>query len=216
MVFIEEHILRCRLSVVGLIVIVALAAPSGIMPVTAQTAVLVCIDPGHGGSETGSSGGGILEKDLNLNVAFNLGAELQSRGYAFVYTRTDDTNPSRTARAQFCNAAGATVLISVHHNGSSNTTTNYTTALYQKRVDKPLAAAVSQAVAPATTGSTPRTGQFASAVLLKSDMPATISEGYFLTNPGEQVKLSDFTGSCTYCQTEAAAIANGISAYLGV
>ena len=178
----------------------------------------MCIDPGHGGSESGTSGGGILEKHLNLNVAFKLGGVLQGPGYGYgiVYTRTDDSNPSRTARAQFCNGMGATVLISVHHNGSSDPAVDYTTALYQKRIDKPLAAAISQAVAPATTGSAPRTGQFASAVLLKSDMPATISEGYFLTNPAEQAKLGDFfTGSCTYCQTEAAAIAEGISAYLG-
>jgi len=185
-----------------------------------HAATLVCIDPGHGSSEIGSSGGGILEKDLNLNVALKLGGVLQGRGYSVVYTRTDDTtNPTRTARAQFCNTAGATVLISVHHNGSSDPAVDYTTALYQKRVDKALAASISTAVAPATTGSAPRTGQFASAVLLKSDMPATISEGYFLTSPTEQAKLGDFSstnyGSCTYCQTEAVAIAKGIDAYLG-
>jgi len=183
----------------------------------------VCIDPGHGGSESGTSGGGILEKHLNLNVAFKLGGVLQGPGYGYgiVYTRTDDSNPSRTARAQFCNAAGATVLISVHHNGSSDPAVDYTTALYQKRIDKALAAAVSQAVARDATGLMSRTGQFASAVLLKSDMPATISEGYFLTSTAEQAKLTDFdllTGSCSYCQTEAEAeaIANGVKAYLGL
>jgi len=204
-----------------LLALAVLATGVAVGPGSVQAGVLVCIDPGHGGSETGSSGGGILEKDLNLNVAFKLGAELERRaGYAVAYTRTDDTNPSRTARAQFCNSVQATVLISVHHNGSSDPTVDYTTALYQKRVDKALAAAISKAVAPATTSSSPRTGQFASAVLLKSDMPATISEGYFLTNPGEQTKLSDFSpadyGSCAYCQTEAVAIADGIGAYLGV
>jgi len=208
--------MRFRRTVALAMLTITLVVPLVTSSTPVHAAAIVCIDPGHGGSETGSSGGGILEKDLNLNVAFKLGDVLRGRGYGVVYTRTDDTNPSRTARAQYCNSVQATVLISVHHNGNSDASVDYTTALYQKRVDRAFAAAISKAIAPVTSGSTPRTGQFASAVLLKSDMPATISEGYFLTNPGEQVKLSDFTGSCAYCQTEAVAIADGIKAYLGV
>ena len=211
--------MRFRRTVALAMLTITLVVPLVTSSTPVHAAAIVCIDPGHGGSETGSSGGGILEKDLNLNVARKLGDVLVSRDYAVEFTRTDDSNPSRTARAQFCNSKQATVLISVHHNGSSDPAVDYTTALYQKRIDKALAAAVSQAVARDATGLMSRTGQFASAVLLKSDMPATISEGYFLTSTAEQAKLTDFdllTGSCSYCQTEAEAIANGVKAYLGL
>lgn len=55
--------------------------------------------------------------------------------------------------------------------------------------------------------------QFASGVLIKSDMPATISEGFFLTNTHEY-NLLTASGS-TRRQDEAQAIYNGIVAYLG-
>src|SRR5690606_12595719 len=36
---------------------------------THVTGVDIVIDPGHGGSESGAAGGGLVEKDLNLQVA---------------------------------------------------------------------------------------------------------------------------------------------------
>ncbi len=199
-----------RVATLVLTVLMAMTALS--MAPAAQAATRsVCLDPGHGGTDIGTANGGILEKDLNLQVALRLGPVLEASGYIVFYTRTDDSNPSRTERAQYCNSVGASILVSVHHNGSSNAATDYTTALYQKRIDKPLATVISQAVAPATSGSQPRIGQFASGVLVKSDMPATISEGYFLTNTVELAKLNDTTRD--YRQEEAQALATGVAAY---
>ena len=70
---------------------------------------------------------------------------------------------------------------------------------------------ISRAVAPATSKSLPRIGQLASGVLIKSDMPATISESYFLTNNAELAKLNDSRRD--YRQEEAQALANGVVAY---
>lgn len=173
----------------------------------------VCIDPGHGGSDTGTSGGGILEKDLNLDVALELGTILSANGYSVFYTRTDDIALGNSARAKYCNSVGATILVSVHHNGASNPDTDYTTALYQKRIDRDLARAVTGLVSAALGIPNKGITQFASGVLVKSDMPATISEGYFLTNPDEQSRLKD--SSRDYRYEEALAIYQGIVAYLG-
>ncbi len=173
----------------------------------------VCIDPGHGGSDTGTSGGGILEKDLNLDVALELGSILSANGYGVFYTRTDDISLGNSARAKYCNSVGATILVSVHHNGASNPNTDYTTALYQKRIDRDLARAVTGSVSAALGIPNKGITQFASGVLVKSDMPATISEGYFLTNPDEQSRLKD--SSRDYRYEEALAIYQGIVAYLG-
>jgi len=199
-----------RVATFFVTVLIAMAAP-GVAPAVQAATRSVCLDPGHGGTDTGTANGGIVEKDLNLDVARRLGPLLEASGYAVFYTRTGDTNPSRTERAQYCNSVGASILVSVHHNGSSNAATDYTTALYQKQIDKPLATVISRAVAPATSGSPPRIGQFASGVLIKSDMPATISESYFLTNNAELAKLNDPTRD--YRQEEAQALARGIVAY---
>ena len=52
---------------------------------------IVVIDAGHGGEDSGAIGvNGVLEKDINLDIAFEIGALLEDAGYAVVYTRTDD------------------------------------------------------------------------------------------------------------------------------
>ena len=51
----------------------------------------IIIDAGHGGEDSGAVGeGNIYEKDLNLQIAFELGEQLKAKGYNVVYTRTDD------------------------------------------------------------------------------------------------------------------------------
>jgi len=52
---------------------------------------VIIIDAGHGGEDSGAVGkGGVLEKDLNLEIAITLGQMLSEQGFAVVYTRTDD------------------------------------------------------------------------------------------------------------------------------
>jgi N-acetylmuramoyl-L-alanine amidase len=56
---------------------------------------LVCLDPGHGGSDRGKvrereDGTLLQEKDLVLAHALELGRRLQARGIEVVYTRTTD------------------------------------------------------------------------------------------------------------------------------
>lgn len=62
---------------------------------------LVCLDPGHGGSDRGKirereDGTLLQEKDLVLRHALALGPRLRARGIEVVYTRTTDTeaNPN--------------------------------------------------------------------------------------------------------------------------
>ena len=52
---------------------------------------IVIIDAGHGGEDSGAVGvNGALEKDLNLQMALEVGRALEEKGYVVVYTRTDD------------------------------------------------------------------------------------------------------------------------------
>jgi len=49
------------------------------------------IDPGHGGEDGGAtSADGILEKDINLDIALKLNDLLTATGYKTVMTRTED------------------------------------------------------------------------------------------------------------------------------
>ena len=52
---------------------------------------IVIIDAGHGGEDPGATGvNGVYEKDLNLQIALEMGRVFEDKGYTVVYTRTDD------------------------------------------------------------------------------------------------------------------------------
>jgi N-acetylmuramoyl-L-alanine amidase len=80
----------------------------------------IVIDPGHGGHDTGTIGpGGLLEKDLVLDVSLRLGRLLQSKmGAEVVYTREDDTFIPLETRTAIANQQQADLFISVHANSS--------------------------------------------------------------------------------------------------
>ena len=59
--------------------------------VIGKQAYTVVLDAGHGGEDGGaSSDDGVFEKDLNLAIALDVGAYLESCGISVVYTRTED------------------------------------------------------------------------------------------------------------------------------
>lgn len=79
--------------------------------------LLVCIDPGHGGSQMGAiSPKGIFEKDLNLSLAVKLAAELNHQGVKTILTRNHDTEKSLSERVKISKKNKCTLFISLHHN----------------------------------------------------------------------------------------------------
>ena len=181
----------------------------------------VVLDAGHGGSDSGAvnSRYGLVEKEQTLDVARRLETLLEADGHAVCMTRTGDESLSNNARYANANATGAEVLVSVHMNGSSDPGTDYTTTLFGKwRKDKELAHAVFDGLStlPAADGAgtmlTRAPYSFASGVLLKSEMPATIAETVFITSDAEGRLLSDGTGARQ--QQIAGALKIGIEDYL--
>ena len=172
----------------------------------------VCIDPGHGRSDIGTSNNEILEKDLNLDVANRLAALLTDNGYTVYQTRTDDSTLSNNDRYTFCNSKGASILVSIHHNGSNDSSIDYSLGLYMKKVDVDLATSIVNAVSDGLGTDNHGISRFASGVLLKADMPAAISEGFFLTNTEEYNLLNSTT--VDHRQEEAQALYNGIVNYV--
>ena len=75
---------------------------------------IVIIDPGHGGTDTGARGTTLVEKDVVLQIARILRAELERIGYRVVMTRNDDSNPSYEDRAALANAYRDAIFVSLH------------------------------------------------------------------------------------------------------
>ncbi len=155
----------------------------------------VVLDPGHGGSDTGAVNNayGLTEKAETLKVAYELKPLLVEDGYSVCMTRTtNEETLSNNARYTYANTTGAKVLVSIHMNGSTDAATDYTTTLYGKwRKDKALALTVFESLStlPSASGTgtiaTRTPYSYASGVLLKSNMPATIAETVFITSDKE-------------------------------
>lgn len=169
----------------------------------------VCIDPGHGGSDIGAVNGDLLEKNVNIEVTNKLSALLVAAGYTVSQTRTDDSTLSNADRYNYCNSQRATILVSIHHNGSQDANLDYSMALYMKKSDVALAQTVVDTASSQLGLPNHGISRFASGVLLKADMPATISEGFFLTSSVE----ADLIKNSSRLDQEAQALLTAIQSY---
>ena len=79
----------------------------------------IVLDPGHGGSESGSVSGSVIEKHVNLDIARRTEAILEARGYTVQLTRTRDDRVPLRGRTAIANALDPDLFISIHHNGGA-------------------------------------------------------------------------------------------------
>jgi N-acetylmuramoyl-L-alanine amidase len=81
---------------------------------------VVVIDPGHGGPDPGAVGiGGIQEKDLVLDMSFEVARALQQQGVIVRLTRPDDRDLDLAPRVAIAERANADVFLSIHANAVS-------------------------------------------------------------------------------------------------
>lgn len=80
----------------------------------------ICIDPGHGGADSGAVNGGLIEKDMTLVTAKALSVFLRRHGHQTLLTHTgalsEKTKLDLSARCLTANSWGAELLISCHYN----------------------------------------------------------------------------------------------------
>lgn len=78
----------------------------------------LCIDPGHGGKDTGAPGSKSVEKNINLSVALAFGryVERNCPDVTVVYTRKTDVFIPLYERAEIANRKKADLFISIHTN----------------------------------------------------------------------------------------------------
>jgi N-acetylmuramoyl-L-alanine amidase len=95
---------------------------SGFESVAAQDDVVIVLDPGHGGQGEKNEGAryyGILENDVNLQVAKAAKAELEKYSGVKVYmTRTEEIPLTLEERAEFAKSVNADFVFSIHFNAS--------------------------------------------------------------------------------------------------
>lgn len=199
---------------------------AGIAAITGLAGHSITIDAGHGGNDSGAIGPtGVTEKSVTLRVALALQKILTSEGATVYMTRTTDTEVSPKgaaasdieelqARCDVANRHNSDIFISIHMdsftNGAAKGTTGYYYALGSKKsrdlADKVRAGVIDQIGTPS------RGTQSCNFYVVKhTDMPATLVEVAFISNPTEEKLMNSEDG----VQKAAQGIADGIADFFG-
>ena len=186
----------------------------------------ITIDPGHGGSDSGAIGPtGVMEKSVTLRVAQELRRLLVAEGASVYMTRETDTEVSPKgadasdieelqARCDIPNQNGSDIFVSIHMdsftNGAAKGTTGYYYSLGSKRsrelADKIRSGVIDQ------LGTQSRGTQSCNFYVVKhTDMPATLVEVAFISNPSEERLMNSEVG----IKKAAQGIADGIADFFG-
>ena len=188
-----------------------------------QRNLVVVIDAGHGGNDPGKIGfDGCKEKDVNLQIALCLKAQLQARSVTVILTRdadaclaTDGATNKKVSdmhnRVSIINQAGADYMISIHQNSypepdvsgpqvffySGSEQSEQLAAGIQEQLIKRLKPEKEREIKPGDE----------LYILKNSACPAVIVECGFLSNPEECENLQQ----PAYQQEVAAAIARAVT-----
>ena len=162
--------------------------------------IKIVIDAGHGGSDSGASGNGMAEKNLTLAIvlAAKRSFDNDSR-FQVSYTRTADTYPSLSQRANLANNRDADMFLCVHINSASASARGTETLWSKGRnsatkknglTSKELATAMQKAAVAATgfknRGLVDRPNLY---VLRHTKMPACLIEYGFISNKTEAARM---------------------------
>ena len=159
---------------------------------------IIALDAGHGGTESGAwneiDGEMVYEKDVNLAVVYALKQKLEdpSVGAKVVLTRVcNETISSRKSRVDMAmeeceNLYGkkCDALVSIHHNGSTDSTHDGTIVIYNEKQDIPLAKALLEALVP-LTGNNEGLDHGGYGMTVYGHLVSALTEAYYITNTQE-------------------------------
>lgn len=195
----------------------ALVPAFGSAVYAANQAPKVYIDPGHGGSEPGAVGNGLVEKDLTLDIALQTRDILQNGWSVDVrMSRTGDDTVSLDARTSDANSWGAALFVSIHINAGGGTgyeDFRYPTAGEETaRIHGILHDHVLQGMRSVSsiTDRGEKTANFH--VLRETVMPAILTENLFIDTAADAGLLAD----PAFITATAQGHADGIAAALGL
>lgn len=180
----------------------------------------VCIDPGHGGTDSGAVGqNGAKEKDVVLQIGLLVKAALERNGVDVVMTREKDIVSGKLVIADRCriaNSANVDYLVSIHANadGDRDDRTGFGTetwAYSTTSVGYPLAKAVQKELVAANGLADRGVKAKAWDILKGTKAPAILVETAFINNTAEEKLLTD----AAFQRLTAEAIAKGIVQQLG-
>lgn len=171
--------------------------------------VKVFIDAGHGGTDSGAIGNGLLEKNLTLQIATRVKDMLvaEYNNVSVLMSRTGDQSLTLAQRTNAANAWGADFLLSVHINAGGGTGyedyiypgSGAPTTTYQNTIHTEILKLVSY------NDRGKKQENFH--MLRESNMPALLTENGFIDNANDATKLK----TSSFIESLARGHVNGIA-----
>jgi N-acetylmuramoyl-L-alanine amidase len=202
----------------------------------AKKITTICLDPGHGGKDTGNHTFWHSEKTYTLALALELRDQLQKAGFNVILTRSKDAYVELPDRPALANKRGADLFVSLHFNatetgknevegpetycitpvGASSTNargegSGYGPTTANRSEQKSLLFAYQMERSLVQSLRVPDRGvrRARFAVLRDATMPAILIEGGYMTHPAESKRIYSTVGR----RQMSLAIVKGILAY---
>lgn len=173
--------------------------------------LVVMIDPGHGGKDSGAVGiGGLQEKDIILPISQQVAAILEQQGIQAILTRSSDYFVDLAPRVQMAKQKRADLFVSIHANSIDNRPdVNGLETYYFDRGER-LAQTIHNSILQSLDIKDRRVRRARFYVLRNNPMPAVLVEVGFVTGVEDAPRLA----TAAYENQMAQAIANGILQYI--
>lgn len=228
-----KRLLRSLLPVyvfcLGALLLSALGSSRAVTTIT-QNAPLpqrrcVIIDAGHGGEDGGATScSGVLESQINLEIALRLNDLLGLLGYDTRMVRTTDTSvytqgttiaakkaSDLKERVKLVNSEPNALLISIHQNTFSDSRYSGAQVFFARDTEsRALAKALQAALVEYLNPGSQRQPKRATGIYLMEhiDRPGALIECGFLSNPEEEARLRDPSYQQSLCCVIAATVSN--------
>ena len=158
---------------------------------------IIVVDPAYGAGDNGVTAGGILSKNITLDIAKALKTRFDETDIKVYYTRMDDSNPAAQNRVNLAAATKADMLIRIEVNGDENSKLYGTEAVYNSRYFIPgfgsieLADILEREVVTAISGKANGLVEAAiqDEVINEATVPAAAIKVGYLTNGQESILL---------------------------
>ncbi len=169
----------------------------------------VVIDAGHGGIDRGGGPRQVIpEKPYTLDTALRLEQALRRRGFRTVMTRTDDVFVPLPTRVAIANSYRNAIFVSVHYNSAPRLDAHGYETYYYRGDSFGLATRLHRAQLATLDTEDRFVRRRGFYVVRRTQIPAVLCEGGFLTNPTESRTVL----SASYRQRWAENIADAITA----
>ncbi|HWJ89765.1 MAG TPA: N-acetylmuramoyl-L-alanine amidase [Flavisolibacter sp.] len=153
--------------------------------------LLVAIDPGHGGTNSGATGltTKIAEKDYTLKIAGRLKQYLQKKKFRTYMTREADSSLDMIQRTQMLREQDPDMLISIHLNSSSNTEVKGVSTYYRYIGFRPLSQHILDRMLQLGLNNFGNVGSFNFSLSGPTEYPNCLVEVAFLSNEEDEKKI---------------------------